>query len=500
MSFNYLLKNLSANAQPLQIRKESVGTKSTSRVAPLVHATRPPNGQSLQLKRALHTEDKTRGSSHRWVEELNVRSRKRQIRSQGLIDFGSDESEGEEDHRGSWKKLKPPLEQKPDSKRRIRNKQAFSKEGDGVVPMVHAADIPSLDKATRYVPSFEGLPEDMEVLLQYPSVFQRERYLLVKPRTKRSDNNDFNALEDIIHVMRQVIEHYLPVPKREVFADDTSGFPQRLKRAINHRSEHEIRSVIDDWNNALCALRSEGAMSEVLDGSHSIHPELVERILSQACARTVSLGVKSLREYENGTDNVYGELLPRFVSDILRKDTRMKSDQIFVDLGSGVGNVVLQAALEIGCESWGCEMMKNTCDLAEAQQAEFEARCRLWGLSAGEVHLERGDFMTNTAIAKLLPKADVVLVNNQAFTPQLNERLTSLFLDLKEGCLVVSLKSFVPAGHKISSRNLYSPFNILEVEQKEYYSECVSWTDAPGTYYVSRKDMRRIKAFAARNE
>lgn len=322
----------------------------------------------------------------------------------------------------------------------------------------------------------------------------------MKPKIIKSDNNDFNALEDIIHVMRQVIDHYLPPEQRDIFNDDRSGFPQRLNRSVHHKSEEELRTVIDDWNRELQELVDQGVIAKVLDEWHSIHPKLVERILSQACARTVSLGVKSLREYENGTDNVYGELLPRFVSKILREDTHMKSDQVFIDLGSGVGNVVLQAALEVGCESWGCEMMKNSCNLAETQQKEFQARCRLWGLKPGAIHLERGDFLTNTAIAKAIPRADVVLVNNQAFTPELNERLTSLFLDLKEGAKVVSLKSFVPAGHKISARNLNSPFNVLEPVQKEYYSECVSWTDAPGTYYVSRKDTRKIRAFAARNK
>ena len=52
----------------------------------------------------------------------------------------------------------------------------------------------------------------------------------------------------------------------------------------------------------------------------------------------------------------------------------MKCDQIFVDLGSGVGNCVLQAALEVGCESCGCEMMDKACNLAELQEEEFKAR------------------------------------------------------------------------------------------------------------------------------
>jgi H3 lysine-79-specific histone-lysine N-methyltransferase len=204
-----------------------------------------------------------------------------------------------------------------------------------------------------------------------------------------------------------------------------------------------------------------------------------------------------LKKYENGSDNVYGELLPRFISKIFR-DTKLKSDQVFVDLGSGVGNVVLQAALEVGCESWGCEMMENACELAERQEKEFTARCRLWGLAIGDLKLERGDFLKNQNIAKILKKADVVLVNNQAFTPELNNGLMNLFLDLREGCQIVSLKSFVPHDHKITPRNFNSPVHLLNVEMKEYFSDSVSWTNAPGTYFVARKDSTKLKEFLDR--
>jgi H3 lysine-79-specific histone-lysine N-methyltransferase len=129
------------------------------------------------------------------------------------------------------------------------------------------------------------------------------------------------------------------------------------------------------------------------------------------------------------------------------------------------------------------------------QHSEFKSRCRLWGLAPGEVHLFRGDFLNEESIAKALRKADVVLINNQAFTPQLNDKLVNHFLDLKEGCQIVSLKSFVPAGHKIQSRNLNSPLNLLSVEKKNYWSDCVSWTNAGGQYFIATKDSSRLKAF-----
>ena len=317
------------------------------------------------------------------------------------------------------------------------------------------------------------------------------RYELVEPIQK----DDFHVLEEIREVTEVVTNHYLPVLKAQVLKDDSHGLLTRLRRATNKRAGDEYVALIEEWNETLAKFLQDGTISKVLDALKSLDLKLIERILTQTYSRTVSPRVGLLRQYENGTDNVYGELLPKFVSDILRKDTQIRSDQVFVDLGSGVGNVVLQAALEVGCESWGCEMMENACDLARLQEEEFKARCRLWGLAVGDIRLQRGDFLENVEIGKALKKADVVLVNNQAFTPELNDRLVSLFLDLKEGCRIVSLKSFVPAGHKITPRNINHACNVLDVVEKRYYSACVSWTDAPGSYYLAKKDSSRLKSF-----
>ena len=291
---------------------------------------------------------------------------------------------------------------------------------------------------------------------------------------------------------------YLPPFKAALLKDDSHGLLRRLKRATDKRKGSEYISLIEEWNSTLQGLIEDGSIEAVLDDTKCLDLKLIERILTQIYARTVSPNIEKLRHYQNGTDNVYGELLPKFVSNILRRDTKMKSDQIFIDLGSGVGNVVLQAALEIGCESWGCEMMENACTLAEDQAKEFRARCQLWGIQAGKVHLQRGNFLENAAVQKILPKADVVLINNQAFTPDLNESLTRHFLDLKDGCLIVSLKSFVPHDHQITERNKNNPCNVLDVTEKEYFSACVSWTDALGTYYVSKKDSTRPGRFLSK--
>ncbi|MCJ1480222.1 Nucleosomal histone H3-Lys79 methylase [Schaereria dolodes] len=496
--------------QPLQLRKEIIPHNAPASRQPVPLKSQRPNGHAPPRK--VGRQDAPQHA--KTLKAPSNHSRKRASPVEQRIESSSEDSEDEVSVVMARKKTKPNSSVEPDLKRQVRSKKAFSKDDDGVFTMVHAADIASLESSVKFIPLFDELPERAEVGFQYPSASQRERqvmecrfvfyqanivyrYYLVKPQ---HGNDDFEALEDMIQVMYKVAEHYLPQAERESFTNESTGFPQRLGRAIKRHSEPDVRAVIQEWNHSLVRLLDDGTIPRVLDEYKSLDPKLVERILTQTYSRTVSPRVSSLREYENGTDNVYGELLPKFVSDILKKDAAMKSDQVFVDLGSGVGNVVLQAALEIGCESWGCEMMKNASDLAELQQDEFQARCRLWGLAVGDIHLERGDFLTNPAIGKVLTRADVVLVNNQAFTPELNDHLTSLFLDLKEGCRIVSLKSFVPAGHKITARNLNSSYNVLQVEQREYYSGCVSWTNAPGTYYISRKDTTKIKYFAERHK
>lgn len=314
---------------------------------------------------------------------------------------------------------------------------------------------------------------------------------MVVPR----DDDEFKPLDDIVQVIETITQAYIPEDEVDEFNNESTGIKRRLRRGLARGDESEFRQSVTDYNQAIERLRESGSIAKKLDTTHRLGLPHIERILTQIYSRTVSPRVESLRQYENGTDNVYGELLPRFISSIF-KETGLKSNHVFVDLGSGVGNVVLQAALEIGCESWGCEMMQNACDLAELQQSEFKARCRLWGIAPGKTHLVRGDFLKEQSIIDVLKRADVVLINNQAFTPQLNNELINHFLDMKEGCQIVSLKSFVPVGHKIQSRNLNSPINLLTVKQRHYWSNSVSWTDVGGSYFIAAKDSSRLKAFS----
>jgi len=295
-------------------------------------------------------------------------------------------------------------------------------------------------------------------------------------------------------VVKDFTSYFLEPEADDSFVNADTGIIRRLERARNLRDLDGFTKALDDYNSSIQSLRDSGEIAAILDKKHGLPESLVIRIMTQTYDRAVSPRVDLLRKYENGTNEIYGELKSNLVYQIL-VETQISSSQVFVDLGSGVANVVLQAALQIGCESWGCEIMENACSLADAQKVEFEARCRLWGIQPGLARLERGDFMMNSDIRGALQRADVVLVNNEVFTPELNVSLVNLFLDLKEGCKIVSLKSFVPQNRKISNYNNNDPSNILEVEKKTYSTKSVSWKDEGGDYYIATKDSKRLQRY-----
>ncbi|KAK4632015.1 Histone-lysine N-methyltransferase, H3 lysine-79 specific [Fulvia fulva] len=410
-------------------------------------------------------------------------------------DEGDDSSDvGGSDSDASRKRIKSSVSSLDDGpRRRVICDKAF--QVDTVFDIVHGADATSGNYSSKFKNPWQE--EDFRcVELQYPSKSKKERFELKWPKNEKED---YKPMEDIIETIETICKWYFPTELSEKYLHVDTGYRRRFNHAWNVESVDEFIEVVQDFNTVLRGLIDDGSIRQELLSTSNLNLEWVKRILEQIYARTVSPKVETLRAYQNGSDNVYGELLPRFCSEIFRR-TKLNHEHVFIDLGSGVGNVVLQAALEVGCDSWGVEMMKNPCDLADLQAKEFPARTGLWGLSAGSVNLIRGDFTDNPRIGEVLQRADIILVNNQAFTPQLNDALINMFLDLKEGAQIVSLKPFVPEGHKIAQRTVSSVVNHFVQKRFEYFSNSVSWTDQGGYYYIATKDRRPLDEFLRENK
>lgn len=233
---------------------------------------------------------------------------------------------------------------------------------------------------------------------------------------------------------------------------------------------------------------------EAIEGwsaSGGIPPKVLHRIMEENYQRNVGPFVRELHQYEPFTDNVYGELMPSLVYEMVRH-TRLNENSLFLDLGSGVGNVVVQASLQTGCRSYGIECQEAPAKIAARMLPQFKARCRMWGVNMGDVELEQGDMLTSKRVDELIPQADVVLVNNKVFSESLNEALRPKFLDLKEGAIVISLKSFVSEkqNSRLTERNVDDISTIFDVSKRWFASGSVSWADSGGEYYIHRVDRR----------
>lgn len=242
------------------------------------------------------------------------------------------------------------------------------------------------------------------------------RYQLVQ----HNDADEFNPVADILTTMEHVAKHLLTIPQSdEIFSETTGGIVYAMRRARKHGDGTKFNEGLEKYNRLMRRYRKDGTFKANIANMTTLPFPLVEHILAQTYARTVAPQVETLKEYVAFSSTVYGELLPKFTMKLF-KDVELTRDKVFVDLGSGTGNVVLHAALEIGCESWGCEIMPNATALAKKQQKEFEARCKMWGVNAGKVRLEIGDFLENRKIADVLKRTDVLVslpLGNEAIPP-----------------------------------------------------------------------------------
>ncbi|PIL29975.1 hypothetical protein GSI_07886 [Ganoderma sinense ZZ0214-1] len=294
---------------------------------------------------------------------------------------------------------------------------------------------------------------------------------------------------------------------------ETSDSPPRvdylrlLRRAIKQENGPMFIQVMDAINALLSLIKYPPLSLDLFDPLPTnemrsmvrswtrIPKDVVHRIVDETYQRAVGPHIDMLKRYEAFSSEVYGELMPAFVTDLIEA-TGLTEESVFLDLGSGVGNVVLQASLETGCTSYGIEIMPGPAQIGRRQLEEFKTRCRMWGVRAGKVELEEGDMLKSPRVDELVRTADVVLVNNKVFLESLNEALRQKFLDLKEGAIVVSLKCLMGSGRAaarerssspaLKERNLDHIGEIFTVTARPYRPGSVSWGGGGGEYFLQR--------------
>lgn len=191
---------------------------------------------------------------------------------------------------------------------------------------------------------------------------------------------------------------------------------------------------------------------------------------------------------------VYGETSFDLVCQMIDQ-INVTAEDIFIDLGSGVGQVVLQMAAATPCKiCLGIEKAEVPSRYAESMNRHFREWMQWYGKKFGEYKLIKGDFLTEEHREKI-NSASIVFVNNFAFGPTVDHQLKERFADLKDGARIVSSKSFCPLNFRITDRNLSDIGTIMHVSEMSPLRGSVSWTGKPVSYYLHIIDRTKLEKY-----
>jgi len=182
-----------------------------------------------------------------------------------------------------------------------------------------------------------------------------------------------------------------------------------------------------------------------------------------------------------GAPLIYGELRPAFI-ELIIKLANLGTGDVFYDIGSGIGNVVMQVHAQTGCKAVGVEIRSELHCYAEQMQDILENRGKFFDKG-------KTKFVNIDATNKSIPFTDasVIFINNYCFSPEVEEGLLEKFQHLlKEGAKVITMRNLCPRYRGNSAKWKKHPFSIFKQPCRIYKScdNAVSWKPTPLDFYV----------------
>jgi precorrin-6B methylase 2 len=185
-------------------------------------------------------------------------------------------------------------------------------------------------------------------------------------------------------------------------------------------------------------------------------------------ANTSAFG--NTQETTPNVDATYGEITEHGVSMILSK-IDIRPDDVFLDLGSGTGRVVLQVFLEKNIESLGIEFIKKRYMMAEESLLKLKEK-----IDNPKVHFVNGDFFTVN-----WSDATIIIMCNTCFTEDVMDKIITRLPTCKKLRYVIMLKQL---EKKPDYLDVFESFNVP-----------VTWTSETNVtiYKVNTDKIKRDK-------
>jgi H3 lysine-79-specific histone-lysine N-methyltransferase len=153
-------------------------------------------------------------------------------------------------------------------------------------------------------------------------------------------------------------------------------------------------------------------------------------------------------------ETTYGELLPPLVTKILSW-TRCTENDVLLDIGSGVGNICFQAAVQSGCSAYGIEIRPELVPIMQEFGDLYTQIVSQRELSSGRVELMQADIMNPSSEAlDAISRATVIVMSNFKWDPAMNRLVFALLkTHLRVGARIVVFIPLVPYTRARKSRN-----------------------------------------------
>lgn len=169
-------------------------------------------------------------------------------------------------------------------------------------------------------------------------------------------------------------------------------------------------------------------------------PATIFPSLMEACFQRCVSHPRTLNRSGRDQSSTYGEILPSGMSAIFEQITINTSD-VFLDLGSGIGNIVLNAAAMFRIKAaYGIEMMPLRSRYAQTISICFKNMLDYFKFRVSPFSLMEGDF-TAPEYDKYIEAATIIFINNYVFKPETNNWLKNRLLKKRNGTIIVTTSS-----------------------------------------------------------
>eukprot|EP00127_Corallochytrium_limacisporum_P001550 Clim_evm3s66 gene=Clim_evmTU3s66 len=291
--------------------------------------------------------------------------------------------------------------------------------------------------------------------------------------------DEYDPASDLLDTIRLVLGEF----------GDQEGVVS-MTYGVDRKSYSSMRKLCDHFNayimHALSKTESKGLLQREVTRLWASH------ICRQTYNRSIDDPMK-LNEYSAFTEEVYGEFSYEMFDHVIQT-VGIGPEDIFLDLGSGVGQIVVQVATQCKAKlSYGIEKNDVPAGYAKLMSKNFDRLMAFYGKEHGKYVIEQGDFLEDRVI-EYIKKATVIFCNNFAFGPKVNHHLSQRLLDAQDGAVIISSLTFAPLHFRISERTIGDIGAILDIRKVHYDGAGgVSWTDKPFDYFISTVNRGKVE-------